>query len=133
MPRLFNVDHQHAILDADTSVAPGAPHDFTDEEAERLTGSWADEDPRAGLADEEEFKRLRDASRSDLDDEARALGIDPSGMKNRQQVREAITAVRAAQNTETDATSPPSPDDETPEEPSEGETTDPAEPGEDKE
>lgn len=120
MPRRYNTDHQHAVLDLDTSVAPGAPHEFTDEQLEAgLTGSWSEENPRAGLEDEQEFKRLRDAKRPDLDEELRSLGIDPSELPNKQA---AIDAIKAAK-------SQPSPETDTPEDDS-SDTTDPAEPGE---
>lgn len=69
MPQLYNVDHQHAILDADTSVAPGAAHTFTDEQIEAgLSGRWWEEDPRAGLKAEKAFKRRRDAKARAVED-----------------------------------------------------------------
>ena len=43
------------------SIAPGETHEFTDEEAAGLGWEWSDIDPRAGLVEEREFKRRRDA------------------------------------------------------------------------
>lgn len=61
MPRLWNVDHQTAVLNHNQpGVQPGASHDFTAEEAKRLSGSWSKTDPRAGLKSEREFKQRRD-------------------------------------------------------------------------
>ncbi|GAC1530902.1 MAG: hypothetical protein NVS3B1_23590 [Marmoricola sp.] len=93
MPELFNVDHQPAAIDHDQpAVMPGASHDFTDEQVTAgLSGSWSTLDPRSGLSAEEIFKRRRDASRGDLDDEARSLGVtDPDELPNKQAVIEAI-------------------------------------------
>jgi hypothetical protein len=64
MPTRWNVDHQHALLDPISGlvVAPGESYEFTDEQIEAgLAGSWSEEDPRAGLDAEREFKRRRDA------------------------------------------------------------------------
>lgn len=63
MPKLFNVDHQPAVLRwHEPAIMPGESHDFTDEEvAAGLGGQWSEEDPRAGLKDEREFKKRRDA------------------------------------------------------------------------
>jgi len=98
MPKLYNLDHQHAIYDADKpGIAPGESHDFTDEEAAALSGSWSETDPRAGLADEQTFKLARDTSRADLDEQATALGVDPTGLPTKQAVAEAIQAALAAQ------------------------------------
>ena len=123
MPTRFNLDHQYAIHGDGSATAPGEPHDFTPEEIEAgLAGQWSDEDPRAGLTEEQEFKRLRDTSRADLDQEASSLGLDPSQYPNKQAVIEAIRAAKSS----------PSPD-ETPDETSDGDTNDPAETGENKE
>lgn len=114
----FNVDHQAAILDGGVAVAPGEPHDFTAKQiAAGLAGRWSDEDPRAGLIEEREFKRLRDASRAELDADLVALDLNPADYANKPA---AITAIMAAKTS-------PSPDDETAGT-SDGETTDPAEP-----
>lgn len=44
------------------AVAPGEGFEFTEEEvAAGLGCEWSDVDPRAGLAQEREFKRRRDA------------------------------------------------------------------------
>jgi thioesterase domain-containing protein len=99
MPRLFNVDHQAAVLGLNDAVQPGESRDFTDEEAAGLLGLWSDEDPRAGLDAELEFKRLRDASRAELDEEARSLGIDPSGLAKKADV---IAAIRDAKTHSSD-------------------------------
>lgn len=123
--KLFNTDHQAAVLSwiEHVVVQPGESHEFTDEEiAAGLAGSWSEEDPCAGLSEEQEFKRLRDSSRAELDAEASTLGLTPSDYRNKQAVIEAIRAVNTS----------PSPDEQTPDETSEGET-DPAEAGENKE
>ena len=123
MPTRFNTDHQPAVLDwiENVVVQPGESHDFTDDEiAAGLAGSWSEQDPRAGLKAEGEFKRLRNASRADLDAEATALGLDPGDYANKQAVIDAIKAANTS----------PSPDEQAPEE---GDSTDPAEPGENKE
>lgn len=61
MPTLYNLDHQHAIIGPDVSVAPGAAHDFTDEQvAAGISGRWSENDPRAGLDAERKFKAKRD-------------------------------------------------------------------------
>ena len=92
MPVRFNTDHQHAVIDAETAVAPGECHEFSEEQIEAgLTGSWSDTDPREGLADEQVFKLARDRSRAELDEQARALGVEsPEDLPNRQVVAEAI-------------------------------------------
>lgn len=107
MPKLFNTDHQAAVLNwiEHVVVQPGESHDFTDEEiAAGLAGSWSETDPRAGLSAEQEFKRLRDSSRADLDQEAVSLGLTPSEYPNKQAVIEAIRAAKSS----------PSPDEKTP-------------------
>lgn len=43
------------------SVPPGESHEFTDEEAEHLGWEWGEVDPRAGIQEERDFKRRRDA------------------------------------------------------------------------
>ena len=43
------------------SIAPGGSHEFTEEEAAVLGCEWTEVDPRAGLVEEREFKRRRDA------------------------------------------------------------------------
>lgn len=83
MPRLWNIDHQTAVVrdknGERVAVAPGDPFDFPDEptvvvvtdeagdEIDRVEtavmtagGTWSDHDPRAGLAEEQEFKAKRD-------------------------------------------------------------------------
>jgi hypothetical protein len=48
--RLYNVDHLPAVVDNNApAVKPGDAHDFTDEQARRLTGLWSKEDPRKGV------------------------------------------------------------------------------------
>jgi hypothetical protein len=72
MQKLFNVDHQTAVIDPIESIAvqPGESYDFTDEQvAAGLAGSWSDEDPRAGLKAERAFKKRRDAKTSPSPDE----------------------------------------------------------------
>lgn len=67
MPRLYNTDHQTAVLSwvEGIVVQPGEPHDFTDEElAVGLAGSWSEQDPRAGLKAEQQFKKRRDRKAS---------------------------------------------------------------------
>jgi hypothetical protein len=45
--RLYNIDHLPAVVDNNApAVMPGDAHDFTDEQAQRLTGLWSEEDPR---------------------------------------------------------------------------------------
>ena len=64
MPKLFNVGHQHAVIDQIRGpvIAPGDSHEFTDEQVEAgIAGDWSDTDPRAGLKAEREFKKRRDA------------------------------------------------------------------------
>ena len=63
MPRLFNVDHQAAVLSHDRpGVPPGAAHNFTDDELEAgIAGLWSETDPRKGLPAERAFKRKRDS------------------------------------------------------------------------
>jgi hypothetical protein len=47
--RLYNIDHLPAVYDHnEAAVKPGDAHDFTDEQARRLTGLWSKEDPRRG-------------------------------------------------------------------------------------
>lgn len=65
MPKLFNLDHQHAIVSDGTSVAPGESYDFTAAEIKAgVAGNWSPDDPRAGLAEEKRFKSRRDAESS---------------------------------------------------------------------
>lgn len=67
MPTRWNVDHQHALIDPLNyiTVAPGEPHEFTDEQiAAGIAGQWSEEDPRAGLDAEKAFKKRRDAKPS---------------------------------------------------------------------
>jgi hypothetical protein len=65
MPTRWNLDHQYQILDGGIVVAPGDPHDFTDEQlADGIAGEWADEDPRRGLPEEHEFKQRRNRSKT---------------------------------------------------------------------
>lgn len=62
MPLLFNLDHQHAIHQDGSATAPGESHEFTEEEIEAgLAGHWSENDPRAGLKAEREFKKRRDS------------------------------------------------------------------------
>lgn len=60
--KLFNLDHQTAIVDHGAhAVKPGKAHEFTAEQiAAGITGLWSEQDPRAGLAAEREFKQRRD-------------------------------------------------------------------------
>ena len=46
---------------AGPSVAPGDSNEFTDEEAATLGWEWSETDPRAGVVEERDFKRRRDA------------------------------------------------------------------------
>ena len=116
MPTRFNTDHQAAVLDwiEHVVVQPGESHEFTDEEiAAGLAGSWSETDPRAGLSEEQEFKRLRDASRAELDDEARSLSLDPSQYPNKQAVIEAIKAAKSSPSPDETPDDEVSSDDET--------------------
>ena len=122
MPRLFNVDHQHAILSLDEpGVAPGESHVFTTAEIRAgLTGSWSEDDPRAGLTAEQAWKQMRDTPRGKLDKRARAAGVeDPEKLPNKQAVVDAITAAELVQDTSDDDTDDVSNETQ----------TDPAEPG----
>ena len=64
MPTLFNTDSQARLVDPlrdERAVMPGESYDFTDEQvAAGIAGSWSEEDPRAGLPAEKEFKSRRD-------------------------------------------------------------------------
>lgn len=63
MPKLYNADHQTQIIHGvELGVAPGEPHNFTDEEiAAGIAGQWSTKNPRQGLPQERAFKRRRDA------------------------------------------------------------------------
>lgn len=65
MPKLWNLDHQPQLVDPindERAVMPGESYDFTDEQvAAGLAGQWGEEDPRAGLKAEREFKKRRDS------------------------------------------------------------------------
>lgn len=76
MKKLYNISSQHLTplrtvrvtkdgelirRYAGPSIAPGETHEFTKEEAVTLGWEWSDVDPRAGLVEEREFKRQRDA------------------------------------------------------------------------
>lgn len=102
MPRLYNVDHQPHLINPvgdERAVLPGEPYEFSDEQiAAGLAGHWSETDPREGLDDERAFKLARDTSRTDLDEQARQLGIDPSGLASKQAVAEAIVAASADTN-----------------------------------
>ena len=94
MPELFNIGHSPVVLSwSEPAVMPGESHDFTDEQiAVGVAGDWSDTDPREGLSDERAFKLARDSSRADLDEQARGLGVDPSGLQTKQDVAQAIQA-----------------------------------------
>lgn len=63
MPKLFNLDHQHAILADGTVVAPGESHEFTRTQTTNgVSGVWSVKDPREGLDAEKAFKRRRDST-----------------------------------------------------------------------
>ena len=77
MPTFYNVSQSHATpirtvrvtKDGESimryvgpGVPPGEAHEFSDEEAAHLGWEWSDVDPRAGLVEEREFKRRRDAT-----------------------------------------------------------------------
>lgn len=106
MPLKFNADHQAVMLDAFTPVQPGEQADVPDD----IAGLWVDEDPRAGLDAEREFKRLRDASRAELDEELAGLGLDPAQFANKQAAIEAIQAAKAAPVAAGNITDPAEPD-----------------------
>lgn len=94
MPKLFNVGPDPVVIDwSEPAVMPGTAYEFTDEHvAAGLAGQWSEVDPREGLTDERAFKLARDSSRSDLDDQAHALGIDATDLHTKQDVAEAIQA-----------------------------------------
>jgi hypothetical protein len=62
--KLFNVDHQPVVVNHDKpAVMPGEAHVFTDEQfAAGVAGAWSENDPRAGLKAEKQFKKRRDAA-----------------------------------------------------------------------
>lgn len=72
MRKLYNVDHQTAVIDQDQpGVQPGESYNFTDEQIEAgLTGSWSETDPKAGAGEEKKFKGRRRKPASDLADDA---------------------------------------------------------------
>lgn len=112
MPKLFNVGPDPVVIDwSERAVMPGEPYDFTDEQiAAGLAGQWSETNPREGLSDEGAFKLARDHSRAELDEQAHALGIDPSDLHTKQDVAQAIQAAldAAAQTIDTDPAEPES-------------------------
>ena len=64
--RLYNVDHQPAVVDPNESATmPGESREFTREEIEAgIGGLWSKDDPRKGLAAERKFKQRRDRARA---------------------------------------------------------------------
>jgi hypothetical protein len=62
MPKRWNLDHSPHVVDySQRAVMPGESYDFTDEQIKAgLAGNWGEEDPRAGLKAEREFKQKRD-------------------------------------------------------------------------
>ena len=61
--KLFNTDSQPVVISwSEKAVLPGESYDFTDEQiAAGIAGSWSEDDPRAGLPAEKEFKSRRDS------------------------------------------------------------------------
>lgn len=114
MPTRWNVGPSPVVLNwTEPAVMPGDSYDFTDEQiAAGLAGEWSEADPREGLSGEQVFKRARDRSRADLDDEARGLGVDTTDLSTKQDVAEAIQAALDAAAQTIEDTSPAEPEKE---------------------
>lgn len=114
MPTRWNVGPSPLVLDWNhPAVLPGDSHDFTDEQIDAgIAGDWSETDPRAGLSDEQVFKRARDRSRPELDDEAHSLGIDTTDLHTKQDVASAIQAALDAAAQTIEETSPAEPEKE---------------------
>lgn len=72
--RLWNIDHQPAVIDHDEpAVQPGDSYEFTKKQLDAgLTGSWSKTDPRKGLKQEQAFKKGRDEESQEASTEADA-------------------------------------------------------------
>lgn len=92
--RLWNVDHQPAVIDHDKpAINPGDSHNFSPEQVEGgLGGLWSNEDPRGGLKIERDYKALlgKGETITVLRRRAKEAGVKLPPRANKTQIKEIL-------------------------------------------